>query len=108
MMREADMLGAKAHVSISYIDGTYNVQAETYGETKEAARKIASDILCFLAQDRVAFIRCEPQADSWTDFDTQVTRHCGLVRFAFRDEPGKWQRLEGEESELSVGLGQAK
>ena len=50
----------------------------------------AEYILETFAKGRAAVIRAKPEAMSERDWDTQLMRHSGYVRFSYRLEPGEW------------------
>lgn len=85
---------AEARVWISFVNDIYHVRAETTGCDKEAAEKLAQDIMRFLTHGRRTFVRIEPTARSDNEYNTGITHHQGYVRFAFKDEAGGRETLE--------------
>jgi hypothetical protein len=68
--------------------GMYHVIANVDAPSKELALEGAKFIKKVFTQNRETFMRFQPEAESFTDFDTKITSHRGFVRFTVRDEPG--------------------
>jgi hypothetical protein len=62
-------MASTAQITITHVDGYYHVQCNTLGATTDEAQKLARDVLCFFAQDRLAFIRNEPEAEAHRDYE---------------------------------------
>jgi hypothetical protein len=71
-------------------DGFYYVYCSTVGATLLDALNAARHVLYVYAWGRTAFIRVEPDAESYTDFDTKIIHHRGITRFSYKLEPGVW------------------
>jgi len=47
-------------------------------------------------------MRCQPEADTYKEYDTKETKHQGFVRFSFALMPGEWMFPEPNR-QLSLG-----
>jgi hypothetical protein len=99
-------MGWTASIQISKTDdGYFHVYAPVSGDTADEAKAGAEYVLNSIASGKSAFIRTKPESHSDMDFDTKETRHDGLVRFSYRDEPGEWKySIPDEDMPLYVGL----
>lgn len=68
--------------------GLHHLDASSWADTKAEALEAVQLVYKALADGRESFIRAEPEADSYTDFDTKETQHRGYARFSFFDRPG--------------------
>ena len=81
-----------------------SVMAKVIANSADEAKDAAQFIYNALAAGKLRFLRCPPEGESFTDFDTGITRHKGYTRFAFRDEPG--DEIIPDQSQIrSIGLG---
>ena len=80
-----------------------HVEVRTRAVSKEAALAAAVAVRDMFAKGRVAFIRVEPESESYVDFDTRPPVHIGYARFSYLPEPGDWCRGGGAIVNLSLG-----
>lgn len=85
---------SEATIWVSLINGTYNISAQTRGDTAGEAKGLAELILECFARDRQTAIRVAPEVSSEKDYNTKEWSHKGIVRFAFCDQPGERQLME--------------
>ena len=86
---------ARTQLFVSYDgEGWYMVTVYTWGSTADLALQAAKDATEFYARDRECFIRVEPEVVSETEFDTQIARHTGISRFAYRDVKGNRRPMD--------------
>ena len=69
--------------------GMYHVIANVDAPSKELALEGAEFIKKIFTENRETFMRFQPEAESFTDFNSRIVSHRGFVRFSFRDEPGE-------------------
>lgn len=80
---------ARIEIGISRDEtGTFHLQGESFGDSKQECLDLVEFVTKVFTEGRTTFMRVNPEADTWTDFDTKKTTHKGYVRFSFRDEPG--------------------
>jgi hypothetical protein len=82
------------------VDGFFNVYCTTEGTSWLDAVNAAIHVLNVFAHGREAWIRVEPEASSDTDCDTKIIHHRGIVRFAYKLQPGSWHYAEKETHKL--------
>lgn len=78
-------------VSKPFPDALANVEVKVLADTREEALNAVTFLTECLMGDRAVFVRCWPEADSYTDLATKVTTHAGYSRFALSEDPGKRQ-----------------
>ena len=94
MTEYADM---GAFVRITGDGESFNVLVDTQGTSEDAAKRMASLVLEWLAAGKEAFIRVEPKAKTDTvhvpgsQFDGSRV-HKGHARFHFIDRSGTWKK----------------
>lgn len=79
--------------------------AKVLGKTEADALSGAKAIFDLFAKGRETFIRTEPEADTYTDFDTKEKQYRGYVRFSFRLEPGSWHHQSEINNLIPSSLG---
>jgi hypothetical protein len=70
-------------------NGWTHVTGHVVGNTAALALEGAQWVLGAWARDRECFIRCQPQGESDTDFETGAITHKGYVRFSFGPNVGE-------------------
>jgi len=86
---------AKVEIMSGELPVMNHVIGRIIGDTESDALAGAEFVLNSIASDKVASIRCKPESDTWTDFDTKEVMHRGYVRFSVADQSGDWQYAEG-------------
>lgn len=102
MTEYADM---GAIIRISGDGDAFNVIVETQGVSEDAAKRMASLALEWLAGGKEAFIRSEPKASTDTNFNTGQTYHKGFARFHFIDRSGTWKLRAKDEDVVLAYIG---
>jgi hypothetical protein len=84
-------------------NGLYHVTVTSLGDTQDDALAGAKFVLDVFAKGRLAYIRVNPEAHSYTDYDTKRTVNRGFARFSFKIEAGEWQPVA--DRSVIIGFG---
>lgn len=95
-----------ALVTISPVtQGYWHVVGRIRGEALVDAQEGAQAVLDHFGKGRSVFIRTEPEAEAYKDFDTDTLRYKGYVRFAFSHAPGDWLICDGSDYNWRTVMG---